>query len=346
MPPLARFVAVITVGLFFSCAALAAQPYPNTSNFGVAFSKDEPWYQQCMRVADLSEPKMRSSPHAASTCNASELYYAKLNQAVTSPAEWGKVRACAITDGDNAVLMMLHANGFGVRRDTDVALHYACKLEFIAKSEMEHRVEHLLSATRTEVPFDQCDDINSGHMGAVCAAISETQDKRVRDARMDRIHQKLPPSGRAAFAKLRLLAERYVVEATGEVDMQGTNAPAAAMQHQAKLREQFMQAALDTFGGKLPTATSAAYAQQDAELNEAYQAVMAAPSVQDGWPDRIGTSTIDHTSVRDIERRWLDYRDAFVAFASKLPSAPDPVAVNTLLTSQRIAQLKSIERYR
>lgn len=254
----ARLAALAAIGLAISCAGAAAQLYPNTSNFGVPFSEAEHWYQQCMRVADVGEPEMSGARDAASRCNASELYYTKRNQATASPEEWSKVRACAVANADNAVLMMLYANGFGVQRNTDVALHYACKLDFIAKSEMELRIAHLVSAKQTEAPFDQCDDITSGYMQGVCAT----------------------------------------------------------------------------------------YARQDAALNDAYQAVMTAPSGQDGWPDRIGTSTVDHASVRNTERRWLDYRDAFVAFAAKLPSPPDLVAVKTLLTNQRIAQLKNVERYR
>jgi uncharacterized protein YecT (DUF1311 family) len=346
MLSLARLAALANVSLSISCAGMAAQLYPNTSNFGVPFSEDEHWYQQCMRVADLGEPEMSSSRSAASRCNASELYYTKRNQAVASPAEWSKVRACAIANADNAVLMMLYANGFGVQRDTDIALHYACKLEFIAKSEMEHRVEHLVSAKRTEAPFDQCDDITSGYMGAICAGIREDQDKRVRDARMDSMSKKLTPAGRDAFARLRVVAERYAAEATGEVDMQGSGAAAEASQHQARLREQFTQAALDTFSGKLPPASPAAYTEQDTALNEAYQAVMAAASTQSDWPDRIGASTVSHTMVRNTERLWLAYRDAFVAFAATLPSAPTLDAVKTLLTSQRRAQLADLELYR
>jgi hypothetical protein len=50
------------------------------------------------------------------------------------------VRACALATNNNAVLMMLYANGYGVARDTDRAIHHACILDFIAKSEMEHRI--------------------------------------------------------------------------------------------------------------------------------------------------------------------------------------------------------------
>jgi hypothetical protein len=72
-----------------------------------------------MLVAKLAAPEMSTARAASPHCEAGELYYTKRNQAVPSPAEWNKVRACAIASADNAVLMMLYANGFGVPRDTD-----------------------------------------------------------------------------------------------------------------------------------------------------------------------------------------------------------------------------------
>lgn len=342
MYSISRILTMAAVCLSTLPAALAASAYPNTSNIGVSFSRDEPWYQQCMRVEKLSAPPM---PAVSGPCNASDLYYKKRSQAVTSQAEWNHVRACAIARSDNNVLMMLYANGFGVQRDTDRAIHYACSLEFIAKSEMEHRIEHLAAGLRGEVPFDQCDDITSGYMGSICAAIREGQDNRVRRARLDRIAGALSAASRGAFAKLRAAAERYATEAMGEVDMQGTAAPELAMEHSGRLREQFMQAALDTASAKLPPASAAEYAQRDGELNALYQAVMTAPTTRENWPDSIGDSTISHAEVRKIEQLWLAYRDAFVAYVATLPSGPDPVAVKTLLTSQRINGLAKVARY-
>lgn len=341
----ARTLALATASLSLSYAALAASPYPNTSNFGVPFSNDEGWYQQCMRVATLHAPD-KAAPGATPKCDAGALYYTKRNQAKTSPSEWNKVRACAIANDDNAVLMMLYANGFGVERDTGMAIHYACSLEHVAKAEMESRIEHLAAAPGAGAPFDQCDDITSGYMGGVCAAIRERQDERVRAARLNRITANLSPAGRAAFERLRAAAERYATSATGEVDMQGTGAAGFSLEHRARLREQFMRAALDTSSGKLPSASAAEYAQRDDELNDRYKALMTAPSAQPDWPDRIGESTISRSDVRDTERLWLAYRDAFVAFVATLHPGPDEIAVKALLTSQRIAQLEKVARYR
>lgn len=319
--------------------APAAPGYPTTQTFGVPFSKDEAWYRQCMRVEHAVAPAAQASPAPSPTCDAAGLYYRKRSQATTSPAEWNAVRECALARGDNAVLMMMYANGFGVPRDTDIAIHYACSLDFAAKAEMEGRVAHLAGGLPAGAVFDQCDDITSGRMGAVCAAIHESQAGRVRAARLDRVARAIPASALPAFKTLRAAADAYADAAAAEVDAQGTAAPALATGHQEKLREQFVRAVLDVLDNKLAAASRADAAQLDAALNAAYQPLMGAPG-------RIGDSTIERGELRKVERLWLAYRDAFLAFRGKLPAGSDADAITARLLEQRIVELKKIALYR
>jgi len=338
-----RAIAIVAV-----CAAapvLAAPDYPTTRSFGVPFSKNEAWYRQCLRVEHVALPTAHATRPTDSTCDASGLYYRKRSQATTSPAEWNAVRECALASRNNAVLMMMYANGFGVARDTDIAIHYACSLDFAAKAEMEARVAHLAGGLPAGAVFDQCDDITSGRMGAVCADIAASQESRVRAARLDRVARAIPPAALPAFRTLRAAAEAYAGAATAEVDMQGTAAPALAIGHEAKLREQFMRAVLDVIDDKLAATSHADAAQLDTALNATYQQLMRAPVKQPDAPGRIGDSTIDRGEIRKVERLWLAYRDAFVAFRARLPSGADPDAITALLLRQRVDELKAITLY-
>ena len=335
------------MALALAAIPAAAAPYPRTDHFGVPFSTDEAWYRQCMRVEKM--PPEADAGKAPAGCDATGLYYRKRGQAQTSAAEWEQVRQCAIGTDNKPVLMMLYANGYGVARDTDRAIHYACSLDFVAKSEMVHRVARLAGdpaeARNHGKLFDLCDDITSGAMGAVCADIRESQDKRVREARLAHIARALPPAGRQAFARLRTAAERYADAGAREVDGHGTAAADFATRRQAHLREEFMQAALDAYNGKLPAVSPEQFAERDRELNTRYQALMATPSKDPDEPDRIGESTITHKDVRELERLWLAYRDAFAAFGATLGPASDPDAVRAVLTSQRIAVLADVAKY-
>jgi hypothetical protein len=333
--------ASIVLGLATATPGSGGGAYPNTNNFGVPFSQEEDWYRQCMRVEKLAPPP--ATVKAPEGCAPTDLYDRKRDQAQTSKAEWEEVRACALAKNDNAVLMMLYANGYGVARDTDRAIHHACILDFIAKSEMESRIAHLATRPAEDKPFDLCDDITSGYMGAVCASRREARDSRVRSLRLDRAARALPAAARAAFARLREAAERYASTAGySETDARGTAAASFAYAHQARLREQAMRAMLDTIDGKLPPASAEAYAEWDRQLNAVYAEVLAIASNQQDHPDRIGDSTIDHADVRKAERLWLAYRDAFVAFRASLGDGADADAIRGLLTEQRVEQLRRV----
>ena len=324
----------------------AVPAYPNTATFGVPFSADEAWYRQCKRVEHRGAPGTGARMADAAQCDATSLYYDQRSRAGSSAAQWQAVRECALASGDKPVLMMMYANGFGVERDVDVAMHYACGLDFSAKAEMEARIAHLASMHPGSPVFDQCDDITSGYMGSVCAQIRERQAGRARDARLARMAGQFPEGARDRFEALRTAAEAYATAGAGETDMQGTAASARATARHGRLREQFMQAALDAAAGKLPPASAEQVAGLDRDLNRVYRQVMAIPSAQANWPERIGESTISRADVRAAERRWIAYRDAFLAFGAQLPPGSDTHAIHALLLRQRIEALKRVARYR
>lgn len=335
--------------LLFSALVLSgslaqAEPYPNTGNFGVPFSTDESWYRQCMQVERRSAPGLLDGKTSASTCNATQLYYDKRGQASTSSKEWRQVLGCALAQEDDAVLMMLYANGFGVAKDTGIAIHHACKLEFIAKAEMEGRIAHLSGPQRPGAVFDQCDDITSGYMGTVCAGIREGQVDRDRKARLERTAQTMPHNARQAFAALRRAADRYAGAA--ENDMQGSAAVGRAIAREGKLRTQFADTLSEVLDNKLPAASSQDLVRIDKELNTVYRNLMTPAPSEQQEPERVGSSTITRAEVRRAERSWIAYRDAFLAFRAQLASGPSRESIRVVLTRQRLAELKGIMRYR
>ncbi|RYE71224.1 MAG: hypothetical protein EOO80_22115, partial [Oxalobacteraceae bacterium] len=192
-----------------------------------------------MRVQALVHP---SPPKRAKLrCDATALYYLKREQASTSAAEWRQVSDCAEATGNDAVLMMMYANGYGLARNSERAIYHACKLD-TAKAEMEIRIAYLASAAAASDrhPFDLCDHITSGRMGGVCAAIGEDRDDRVRAARLDRFAASLPAKARAPFANLRQAAAAFAQQSTAEVDMTGTGGPGFATRHAGRRDQEFM----------------------------------------------------------------------------------------------------------
>lgn len=343
--------ASLAVLIFTAIGAHAAAPdtvpYPNTSGFGVSFDEGEDWHRQCMRVAHLTPSRAYASaptpegPHTKAT----DLYYLKRDQARTKAAEWRLVRAQALALGDDAVLMMLYANGYGARRDTDRAIYHACRLE-TAKAEMEGRVDYLASGAvvADRQPFDLCDHITSGRMGGVCAAIGEARDDRIRHARLDRFAATLRPAARPPFARLRKAADAFARKSADEVDMSGSGGAGFADRHTGRRDKEFMDTLFKAANGKLVRTSAAQFAELDRQLNAQYRTVMATPSENQHHPGRIHYLTVTRDDVRSTERAWLAYRDAWAAYLAAARAPVNLVSVQAELTRQRIAQLKRLSR--
>lgn len=318
----------------------ATVPYPNTEGFGVDFDKGEDWYRHCMRVLRPAPP--RAPGKSAKRCDATRLYYLKRDQLTTSSAEWGQVRSCAEASGDDAVLMMLYANGYGVVRDTDRAIYHACRLD-TAKAEMEARIAHLSSSTAADgQPFDLCDHITSGRMGGVCAAIGEERDDRVRAARLDQFAAALAPQARQPFARLRKAADAFARKSADEVDMSGSGGAGFAFRHTGRRDEEFMETLLKAASGRLPRTGAAQLAELERQLDAQYRKLLGSPSDNANHPERLRQSTVAREDVRSTGRVWLAYRAAWEAFAAAARLPADVISIKAMLTRQRIAQLERI----
>lgn len=349
----------LSVGLMaFSCllrapaAGAQAPDYPNTSAMGSVADRNADWYRQCVRVRDVQPPEREAPPaaalHGLRQCRAEERYYDTRERPDATPAEWEKVRHCAYAESNAEVQMMLYANGYGVSRNYDLALKYACSVQ-AAPAEMDGRVAHLIERAQHHEaqPFDLCDDITSGLMSGRCAAIQDRLDSRARGARLETILKTWPPAPRAALDKLQQALERFAsARADAETDMSGTARSALAIEAHGTELELFAHDLQDAEKGKLPRYTEQQFQQLDKKLNALYQRLMEQPPGPDdkaGAEHLLGGGTVTRDGVRATQRAWLAYRDAWVALgATRYPSVPAH-AWKALLTQRRIDQLDDFE---
>ncbi|WP_426191919.1 lysozyme inhibitor LprI family protein [Massilia sp. DWR3-1-1] len=306
-----------------------AQAYPNTENFGVDFDHDAPWYQACLRVRHAVPAAQAAT--AAPACDARAAYYTKLDQAVTSAAEWAAVRACAAASNDSAVLSMLYANGLGVARNTDVATFYACSTG-AAHAEMAARVAHLATLAPA-ARFDLCDDITSGRMGGECAAIAASRAERIETAYFARLRATLSGPQARAFDRLVKANARFAqAHGSGETARGGSGYVGFMIGAQARESEWLREHLLAFEKGKFQLPPPSQFASDDAELNRRYRARIAPGAAPDEY-------AIAPAALRAAQRAWLAYRDAWVDFAAlRYPQVP-AAALQALLTQWRIAQL-------
>ena len=152
---------------------------------------------------------------------------------------------------------------------------------------------------------------------------------------LDEIKARMSPIQRVAFAHVVREEEAYArAHAAGEIDLSGTARAMFQIDAEETLRDDFI-AALQSFeAGKYPGQSSQTYSDADARLNSVYRKVMGA--VEEHMNDY---GAVQPKGVRDAERAWLKYRDAWTEFVRlRYPVvAPDDLLV--LLTNDRISVL-------
>lgn len=325
-----KFIAGVLAALAATHLHAAAVPSP---------ARDD-WQKECARVRDVQIPAP-DRPSAAgikalASCEAQDLYYD-----ARSAADWQKARHCAISQDEPATLMMIYANGKGVARNFDLALKYACAMNG-APAEMSGRIAHLLELKRGggKDDFDQCDDITSGMMAGFCASIGENRDRKTRDARLKAIVAKWPEAQRAALAKLQKVFDEYVtLTSDHEVDQSGTARGAFVVEARAAELDGFLKTIESLEQGKLPAHDTAAMQALDRQLNDAYKRIMSAKDLE----KRSVLGTVTQNGIRQTQRAWIKYRDAWVSFGKvRYPAVPDS-AWQALLTERRLVALKAIE---
>lgn len=278
-------------------------------------------------------------------CNPLGKYYDALRSA---RPDWASVHRCAVQDRNDAVLMMLHANGYGVPRNVDRAIAHACRVDS-APAELEGRLEHLqrLKAGQGKVqgkvsdkaPFDLCDDITSGMMMGFCANVGERADGADRNAALAKLGATFTPQQRSRFAALRKATDAFARSVgENETDLSGTARAAMSIGAQAAVQDELLADLREAEAGKLPAGTGAGFAAADKALNDVYRRVMALPVDAEG---RVAYSTVTKPAIRTTQRAWIACRDAWTAFAeTRYPSVP-AAAWQARLTERRTAQLRT-----
>ncbi len=334
------WMVTMALGGMITTSAVAQKAYPNSENFGVPFDQQSDWYRQCIQVKHR-QPPAPAVPVAPGVRCQPGAYYLKLDQAATSQSEWDLVRSCAAAAKDSAVLSMLYANGFGVERDTALATKYACSTG-AALAEMEGRVKHLANLQQGS-RYDQCDDITSGVMGAVCADIAAGRADRIRKGFFARLRRSLPPSQQAPFDALVIANEAFAQARAGnEVEMAGTAAPGFAIEAEAREKEWLREHLAAFEKGRFDLATAAPFDDDDAQLNQAYSQALESLTRKKETPGlRLG-GEVEAPGVRVTQRAWLEYRDAWSVFAAlRYRGLPRDVLMASL-TEWRLKELKRL----
>ncbi|MCM0080345.1 DUF1311 domain-containing protein [Geomonas sp. Red32] len=318
--------------LFLVCMALPIQ----------SFGGDDGWEAVCKDAERIPLPAKdrpdANSAKALAGCESANLYYGF--DITPDPV---KARHCAYLEmdrgdehvfGGSAILMMIYANGKGVKKNPDAAIKFACKLEG-APAEMRYRIQHLVDLKEGSdgKPFDLCDDITSGYMQGHCAG----REQRFADAKLKRkvdgILAKWSERDKQGFALLRHSFEKFSeARIRNEVDTTGTARAALQIEEESKLSKDFVTSIMRFEKGKLPHFTNAEFTKADRELNEVYGKIQGQKDFQWG--------SVTKPGIKLTQRIWLKYREAWVTFGHLRYPQVSEESWRTWLTKKRIAMLK------
>jgi uncharacterized protein YecT (DUF1311 family) len=240
--------------------------------------------------------------------------------------------------GGSAMLTVLYTNGEGAQENLPLALRFACEAGG-APAEISYRIRDIES--RFENPrsantkFSFCEDITSGFMEGFCAAYkSELADVK-RAESLKELSLRMNPAQLQAFDQIDKLEQTYAsAHAQGEIDLSGTARAMFQVDAEDSLRDDFLAALQSYEAGRFPSGSSQTYRDADAELNSTYRR-----KLNDAEKHKAEYGAIQPEGIRDAERAWLKYRDAWVAFARlRYPSVASDVWL-AQLTNDRIAVL-------
>ena len=319
-----------------------------------AFAADAwPYEAACRQWTKTPIPK-QDIGKAPADCDAEALYYGRDGKG--AGRDLVAARHCAYRQrgtgaaiesqsemfGGSGILMMLYANGQGVQRNPALAKRFACEYGG-APAEVEGRLEHIDALAKGDEPMDICDDITSGLMMGFCSKRSADAARFERDRRWQTLQAAWTPAQRTAWADVRKSADGYFERVSREeTDMSGTARGAFAVEARERLDIALLDAVTRFESGKRPTQKAGDFARADKALNATYRTTLAklAAGRGDGMFGDYGT--IGPDGVRETQRAWLRYRDAWVRFAAlRWPGTPAD-AWKAWLTEERTRALAEL----
>ncbi|HEX4964847.1 MAG TPA: lysozyme inhibitor LprI family protein [Thermoanaerobaculia bacterium] len=263
--------------------------------------------------------------------------------------DYDKGRRCCLVKGCDRELAMIFANGWGVPRDYDAAVHFLCQAGEIAPAEQWGMLGHVQEMRRQAQPqdLDYCEWVTSGHGMSWCQGLEIDHRAPDWDRRVETVSSSLPAAARAALKTLRKAADTFA-EADGGltalIHYGGTIYSSQVLAGEQAQTEAFLTA-LESYAVKrAPAATAAGFESADRALNAAYQQQKIKVKADDKELQR---NQVGEDTLRDAQRAWIPYRDAWKTFyrlrwkGSAAPEALDR-EIATALTTMRAEELRKV----
>jgi uncharacterized protein YecT (DUF1311 family) len=239
--------------------------------------------------------------------------------------------------GGSAMLATLYANGQGVEQNKPLALRFACEADLAQEG-----MKSLQALAAAPLPpghtFVYCDYAMTTPEMNLCTAYGTEIAAQEREDEFSRLSAQWTQAQRDSFARLQKASEEYVrARGTGEVYQGGTIRTMRTMGAEDRMRHKFLEAVKEFESGRLPKGNATDYRKADSDLNETYKQALTLAAKQNFEDD---DGAIRPDGIRQAERAWMTYRDAWVAFAKVRYPQTDATAWLTLLARNRYWSLR------
>jgi len=307
--------------------------------------------KQYLQTPLPTEAAQVATPKQWPDCNSYKLY-----SGIGTKVDYAAARKCAWSErlaqqanlgpeyttsslfGGSAMLTVLYANGEGVEQNKALALRFGCESDLSNPGMQE--IEKLPTQAHIvdKKEFRYCDGAMTTFEMNFCAAYDAEIAQQKREDAFEIIMQQWPQKDRDAFKVLQSASENYVqAHGAGEVYQGGTIRDIRTNGIEERQRDKFLAAVQLFESGHLPKGTRLDFEKVDGDLNATYKQALSLAGNQDFKSDY---GLIHPEGIRDAERAWLKYRDAWLAFAKLRYSTTDPNAWLTLLTRNRYWSLR------
>lgn len=257
----------------------------------------------------------------------------------TPPSANAEIVDCDLEQFCSVTLATKYANGDGVARDYEAAEYFLCEAaQEVAVAEHESMLEHLQKMRSGEEAgeLDYCDHVTSGYGSTYCASVHYDEVMPQLEARLAKIatNAKLAPLRRRADAFLAAESESANYESRG-----GTAHSAIVLYFDIEWKEHFVETLERLSTSRAPAVTADEAKSADAALNAAYRTKMR--EMEDVYDhDDVDPKTL----LRDAQRAWITYRDAFADYyvARWRGAAPADALRREIVTQLTIDRTKAL----
>jgi hypothetical protein len=306
---------------------------------------------ECERVKKIEfTPQDRptaTEKKALDGCKSEVFYYG-----IRQPVNFVKARHCAFIEmdsgeapifGGQGILMMLYANGQGINRNIDLAIKMVCSGFYAAPAEKSGAIEMLIelgkkdSPEKTKQNFDICDAITSSFMMGACDAHSERVNEGKRTLERAALIEKWPQPHQQAFRQLEKQArEFFTARMTSELALDSASAASIEYEEQGKLNKDFDEAITAFEQQKFPTSTIDDFKKANLQLDSIYTNIT---QKKEQVYINFGSYMV-REKIKASQKKWLNYRDSWVAFSAIRYPKISADTWKTWLTQKRIQMLE------